>query len=140
MTGRPLGRKNLRSYLAADELERLKINPIEEAVRCMEELKNIAAVNIKAFEDSRDLKRRSDPGPAYLANAIRAYSEQLAVLMKLAEFMYPKLSAVAIKDVRAEEQSVTEKAISAIEIRQAILNDPFASFSESAIFDLPKGF
>lgn len=140
MVGRPLGRKNLRSYLAADEFERLHINPIEEAVSCMKELEKLAAMNIKAFEDSRALSCKSDPGPAYLANAIRAYSEKLATLMKLAEFQYPKLSAVAIKDVRAEEQSFTDKAISAMEIRQTILSDPFAVISESAVIELPKGF
>lgn len=135
MAGRPLGRKNLRSYLAADELQRLQINPIEEALKCIKELDEVTALNIKAFNDSREVTRRSDPGPAYLANAIKAMSEKIAIYLKFAEFQYPKISAIAIKDIRAEERSISENVISAMEIRQAILDDPFA-----VVDRLPVGF
>lgn len=139
MAGRPLGRKNIRSYLASEELDRLDVNLIQAALDTVKEFDKIADMNIQAFEGNKANNAKYDTGAAYLANALRAVSEKAAIYMKLASFKYPTLSRVSIKEIRKEEEQITARIISAAEIRQAILDDPFASEENMPVFELPKG-
>lgn len=123
MAGRPLGRKNIRSYMASDEMERLKINPIEGAMKAIEELDELIALNIQAYKSMRGLSEKSDEGSAYLANAIRGVTAKKDTYLSLAKFRYPTLTAIGVKDLgsNAEERKPlnTEQAINIL--RQ----DPF---------------
>ena len=99
-----------RSLMASSELERLGINPIEK-------LHELAQMNIDAFKSGRGWSEKGDSGPAYLANAIRAYLE-------MAKFKYPTLSAVAIKDLGSGEN--TKAPMTTARAIEALKADPFA--------------
>lgn len=123
---RPRGIKNVRSYLAIHKLEALGLDPIDEMLKTINELDELAKVSLQAYESKRGWSEKGDAGPAYLGNAIRAKAEKMAVYTKLSGYIYPTLSAVGIKDIRKEEDQITSRVVSAIEVRQTILNDPFA--------------
>lgn len=109
----PNGRGNTlgkRSMLAVGDLDRLGCNPIERLIE-------IAEMNITAFKSMRGYGEKGDAGPQYLANATRAYIE-------LAKFKHPTLSAVAIKDIGADNaQRAPLTTAEAIDVLKA---DPFA--------------
>jgi hypothetical protein len=123
MAGRPLGRKNLRSFLASNELERLGINPIEKAAQCIKEFDDLIQMNIQAYTSGRGLSERGDLGATYLANAIRGVSEKTAIYITMAKFTYPTLSAIAVKDFNSENNN--EKPMTSSEAIEIISNDPF---------------
>lgn len=99
MAGRPLGRKNIRSYMAAEEMERLRINPIEGALKAIEELDDLIKMNVDAYKSMRGYSERQDQGSAYLANAVRAVATKKDTYLALAKFKYPTLTAIGIKDL-----------------------------------------
>lgn len=107
MAGRPLGRKNIRSYMAAEEMERLRLNPIEGALKAIEELDELIKMNVDAFKQMRGYSDRQDQGSAYLANAVRAVATKKDTYLTLAKFKYPTLTAVGIKDLN---EGNTDKA------------------------------
>ena len=124
MAGRPLGRKNIRSYMASDEMDRLKINPIEGAMKAIEELDELISLNIQAYKSMRGSSEKSDEGSAYLANAIRGVTAKKDTYLALAKFRYPTLTAVGIKDL---SEGNTDKApISTHQAIDIIKSDFFA--------------
>ncbi len=123
MAGRPLGRKNIRSYLASTDMEKLNINPIEKAANCIQELDDLIAMNITAFKSGRGLLEKSDAGSQYLSNAIRGVTEKAAIYMTMARFKYPTLSAVAVKDF--SEKSNNTLPMNTTQAIDVISNDPF---------------
>jgi len=126
MAGRPLGRKNLRTYLALDEAERLKIKPIESALAVAAELDKIVALSIESFNRLQDNESQSKQNSAlqHLSNATKALSEKAAIYLKLTSIIYPTVSAVNVSQVFDKCDSVTDKAVDAMKIRQKILQDP----------------
>jgi hypothetical protein len=125
MTGRPLGRRSFKTYLADQELNRLAINPIEEAIKCLAELDDVKEMNLKAFRELRGYgSDGKDAGTQYLANAIKCISEKTATYMQLARFRYPMLSAVAIKDM--SDDSSSTKTLTTQEAIRIISQDPFS--------------
>lgn len=121
--GRPLGRKNMRSYIGADELDRLRINPIEEAIKTLAELDKLIEMNVLAYQSGRGLTEKGDAGPQYLANAVRCVSEKKETYMTLAKFKYPTLSAIAIKDMT--DRNENKEPMTTAEAIKVIQSDPF---------------
>lgn len=125
MAGRPLGRKNLRSFLAADEIRRLQLNPIEQALNAIQQLDELIEMNITAYKSGRGLSDRGDSGPQYLSNAIRATSDKKDTYMVLAKFIYPTLSAIAIQDI--DQGDNLKKPMTTAEAVNILKNDAFLS-------------
>ena len=121
--GRPPGRQNIRSLLASGELSRLGVNPIEEALKCIEQLDELIDMNISAFKQMRGYGDR-DPGANYLANAIKATVDKKDTYMALSKFVYPTLSAIAVKDISSAGESKTP--MNTAEAVKILQNDPFA--------------
>ena len=131
MAGRPLGRKNIRAYMASSELERLNINPIEGALQSIKELDDIIKLNVDAFKMMRGYTDDSDQGSAYLANAIRAVTAKKDTYLALARFKYPTLTAVAIKDFSENESEL--KPVNTEEAIKIINSDPFRDTTKKVI-------
>lgn len=118
--------KGTRSFLALHKLEVMNLCPIEEALKDAAHLEALYEKNIDAFNSFRGWSEKGDTGAAYLSNAIKAKSEKMALWLKLSSYIYPTLAAIGVDDIRKEENKVTDRIVSAIEVRQAILSDPFA--------------
>lgn len=119
MAGRPLGRKNIRSYMAAEDLDRLGINPIEEAIKAAKELEEMKIKALEAFDKHRgNNPEGGDAGTQYLASAIKCITEKAAIFVTMAKFKHPTLSAVAVRDVtdinESKEPMTTAQAIDII--------------------------
>lgn len=99
MTNPRKGIPNKVSLLAKNDLDRLGINPIEELHRCMQELKELKEEALNAYKSMRGYSSEKDVGPQYLANAIKAVSDQASIAHNLAKFKHPTLSAIAVKDL-----------------------------------------
>lgn len=125
MAGRPLGRKNIRSYMAAEEMDRLRLNPIEGALKSIEELDELIKMNIDAFKAMRGYSDRQDQGSAYLANAVRAVATKKDTYLTLAKFKYPTLTAIGIKDL--SDDSNSKKPLTTAEAIEVLKRDPFAT-------------
>ncbi len=69
-----------------------------------------------AFDRMRGLGEKGDSGPGYLSVCNQAIGT-------LAKYAYPTMSAIKLEDLN---NSVNDKVIDAVTIRQRILNDPFA--------------
>ena len=93
------GVPNKISLLAKNDLDRLGINPIEELHRCMQELKELKEEALLAYKSMRGYSSEKDVGPQYLANAIKAVSDQASIAHNLAKFKHPTLSAIAVKEL-----------------------------------------
>ncbi len=126
MAGTRTGRKNLRSYLALDVLEKLGIEPLKELTKRIDELEGIKKMALEAYTKQRGYGEKNDAGPAYLSNAVTCVREQISIYTTLSKFVHPTLSAIAVKDMRQEEEKLTERVVSAAQVRETILNDPFA--------------
>ena len=120
---RPAGSLSARTMLAVYDLNRLGVNPIEEAVKAVKELEEMKQLAIKAFTQMRGYGENGDAGTQYLATAVRCISEKASINLKLAKFKHPELSAVAIKDVTEREETKPMTTLDAVNI---IKNDPFA--------------
>ena len=123
MAGRPLGRKNIRSYMAAEEMDRLRLNPIEGALKAIEELDELIKLNVDAFKSMRGYSQNGDQGSAYLANAVRAVSTKKDTYLTLAKFKYPTLTAIGVKDLT--ESNEERKPLSTAEAISILKKDPF---------------
>lgn len=117
--------------MAANELDRLGINPIEEALKCVQQLDDLINKNVKAFESMRGFSDRADSGTQYLANALRGVSEKSAIYMTLAKFKYPTLSAVALKDYTEEKEDL--RPINTQEAMKIINSDPFKEHTKKVV-------
>lgn len=118
------GVPNKLSLLAKNDLDRLGLNPIEELHRCIQELKELKEEALKAYKEMRGYGEKSDAGTQYLANAIKAVSDQAVIANNLAKFKHPTLSAIAMKDVSdtsgAKDPMTTAQAI------ETLKADPFS--------------
>lgn len=104
--------------MAAEDLDRLNINPIEEAIKAAKELDDMKALALEAFNKHRGHGEANDSGTQYLASAIKCITERAAIFVTMAKFKHPTLSAVAIRDVtdnnEAKEPMTTAQAIDII--------------------------
>lgn len=125
MAGRPLGRKNIRSYMAAEEMDRLRLNPIEGALKAIEELDELIKLNVDAFKSMRGYSQNGDQGSAYLANAVRAVSTKKDTYLTLAKFKYPTLTAIGVKDLT--ESNEEKKPMTTADAIEVLRRDPFCS-------------
>lgn len=76
-----------------------------------------------AFDSHRGDNEKSDAGSSYLGICNQAIST-------LAKYAYPTMTAIKLEDL---DNSVNDKIIDAVAIRQRILNDPFAKNAIAAI-------
>jgi hypothetical protein len=128
---RPVGRRNAKSYLAVAELERLKINPFEELMKCLAEIDDVVKKNIESYEKMRGYSDKSDAGSQYLSNALRGLNDKASIYMNLSKFKYPTLSAVAIKDYSDDDSPL--KPVNTEEAIKIIKSDPFNIKNEDIV-------
>lgn len=95
---------------AIADLDRLGVNPIEKLVE-------LAEMNVKAFKEFRGYGDKGDAGVGYLSNATRIYIE-------LAKFKHPTLSAVAIKDIRDDDEKA--QSLTTLDAVKIVQNDVLA--------------
>lgn len=118
--------QNTKSYLAIHDMERLGINPIEY-------LNEVFLESMKSYRETRKTPNKDDEKPEGMPGA-QQYRESgvgyLSVAAKcasdLAKFKHPTLSAIAVKDMNANDgnDGTAMTTIEAVKILQA---DPFAS-------------
>lgn len=82
---------------------------------------------MKAFDDCRGLSDKGDAGPGYL----QACNTAVGILAKYA---FPAMAAVQIQNLN---ENLNDKVIDAVQIRETILNDPFAKNIISKIKETP---
>lgn len=111
MSGKRSGIPNKRSLLASADMDRLGINPIEM-------LKEIYDTAMEGYRQGRGISEKADSGAAWLSVARSAASD-------LASFKHPKLSAVALKDVRADSEGPA-MPMTTIEALKILNADPIA--------------
>jgi hypothetical protein len=110
--------------LASYDLNRLNVNPIEEAVKAAKELDEIKEMALNAFKTLRGYGDSADSGTSYIATAVKCVSEKAQIHLKLAKFKHPELSAVAFKDLSDGIQD--KKPLSTAEAIDILRADPFA--------------
>src|SRR6478609_9249716 len=108
--GRTPGSKNKVSFMAAADMDRLAINPIEM-------LNEVYKLSIEAFKAHRGHTDKGDAGSHYLAVAGKA-------AIDLAKFKHPTLTAVAIKDLT--DDSMSKTPLTTAQAIDIIKMDPFA--------------
>jgi hypothetical protein len=113
-----------RSMLASYDLNRLGVNPIEEAVKAVRELDELKKTALEAFKQMRGYGESGDAGTQYLATAVKCVAEKASINLKLARFKHPELSAVAFKDVSGDHEET--KPMTTLDAVNIIKNDPFA--------------
>ena len=96
--------------LAFNDLERLGVNPIEMLVE-------VYKLSIQGYKEGRGITDKADSGSSWLAVARQAADN-------LASYKYPKLSAMAVKDVTEEGEG--RSAMTTEEAVRIIKSDPFA--------------
>jgi hypothetical protein len=108
---KPLGALNKRTMLAVEDLNRIGINPIEEIAEAMQFAKKMA---LKGGNFDSDGKTdQAQWGALWLRGAT-----------ELAAFKHPKLSALAIKDLR-DDAEANAKPLTTAEAVKIIESDPF---------------
>lgn len=117
-----VGTRNIKSYLAIHEMKRLGLNPLEEALKCINELDDIKKKSLESYDKMRGYNDKGDAGTSYLSTARSAVRDKADIYMNLCKFAFPTLTAVAIQDF-AEESS--EKTINTKEAIDIIRSDPF---------------
>lgn len=119
------GVPNKVSLLAKHDLDRLGLNPIEELHRCIQELKELKEEALKAYKEMRGYGEKADAGTQYLANAIKAVSDQAVIANNLAKFKHPTLSAIALKDLN--EDASHKAPLNTAQAIEVLKLDPFAT-------------
>lgn len=99
--------KTLR--LAADDLDRLGVNPLEK-------LNEIMELALSAYKSGRGLHKQGDAGPHYLNVALGCAKE-------MAAFRYAKLQAMAITEIKQPNEA---RPVNTMEAMKVIKSDPFA--------------
>jgi hypothetical protein len=117
------GAKNIRSYLASNEIDRLGINLIEEAHKCIKELDELKQMNMEAYARMRGYGEKHDAGTSYLANAGRDIADKAVIIQNLSRFVYPTLTAIGVKDL---DKGAGKKPMTTIDAVNTLKADPFA--------------
>lgn len=117
----PRGGKGYRkqSLLAIQDIDRLGISPIEL-------LLEVYTLAIEGYKQGRGISEKVDSGSAWLAVAQSAANN-------IASYKYPKLSAVAVKDIKDESDSA--KPVTTADAIRIMSEDPFRTISDSAVVE-----
>ena len=99
------------SYLAIHEAQRLGLNPIEM-------LAEVYQLAIQGYKDNRGITDKMDGGAQWLAVARQAADS-------LANYVHPKLSAVAVHEIMAMDEQNKRASMTTEEAIKVISEDPF---------------
>jgi hypothetical protein len=120
--GSRAGIPNKRSLVAIADMDRLEIHPIEMLLKVYNHA-------IKAFENERGNTDKGDAGAGYLSVAGRAAGDLMA-------YKYPKLSAIAIKDLNSTQEA--QKILSTQDAIEILKADPFAPSNADIVAQIEK--
>lgn len=116
MAGSRARQPNKASLTMRRELEARGIDIVEMQMAVYEKAMN-AYDNERGCQDGGETFGPTDTGFKYLAVANQAVAT-------LARYAYPTMSAVKIENI---DNDINDKVIDAVEVRNTILNDPFAN-------------
>lgn len=90
----------------------------------MNELKELKEEALKAYTSMRGYSSERDVGPQYLANAIKAVTDQATIANNLAKYKHPTLSAIAVKDLGSE--NADRQPLNTAQAIEVLKRDPFS--------------
>lgn len=107
------------SLMAIGDIERLGLNPIEM-------LAEVYKLAIEGYKSGRGISDKVDNGSSWLAVARQAADN-------LASYKYPKLSAMAVKDMTDPKDEA--KPVTTADAIRILNEDPFKAISDSSVVD-----